>query len=135
MEIHGYTESGSIEATIEGVRMTVPDDMGNRHRQMIAEWEAEGNTIPAYEPLPPPPLPPLSPRQLRLMLLQIDLTEQDIEAQIALIADPAERAAAEIEWNWATQYLRNHWLVEQLADALEFEPAQLDALWAYASEL
>jgi hypothetical protein len=27
--------------------------MGNRHRQMIAEWEAEGNTIPPYVPLPP----------------------------------------------------------------------------------
>lgn len=50
MEIHGFTESGSIDATIEGVRMTIPDDMSNRHRQMIAEWEAEGNTIPAYEP-------------------------------------------------------------------------------------
>jgi hypothetical protein len=24
--------------------------MENRHRQMIAEWEAAGNTIPAYEP-------------------------------------------------------------------------------------
>lgn len=50
MKIHGLTESGSIDATIEGVRMTIPDDMGNRHRRMVAEWEAQGNTIPAYEP-------------------------------------------------------------------------------------
>lgn len=56
MEIHGFTESGSIDATIEGDRMTVPDDMANRHRQMIAELEALGNTIPAYEPPEPPPL-------------------------------------------------------------------------------
>lgn len=26
--------------------MTVPDDPANRHRQIIADWEAEGNTIP-----------------------------------------------------------------------------------------
>lgn len=46
--IHGYTATGAIDATIEGQRMTVPDDMANRHRQMIAEWEAAGHTIPAY---------------------------------------------------------------------------------------
>jgi len=48
MEIHGYTQTGSIEATIDGVRMSVPDDMSNRHRQMIADWEVAGNTVPAY---------------------------------------------------------------------------------------
>lgn len=55
MEIHGYTQLGSIDATIDGIRMTVPDDMGNRHRRMIAEWEAEGNTIQPYEPPAPGP--------------------------------------------------------------------------------
>lgn len=55
MEVHGYTQSGAIDVTIDGLRMTVPDDMGNRHRQMIAAWEAEGNTIPAYTPPPPSP--------------------------------------------------------------------------------
>ena len=54
MEIHGFTETGSIDATIEGVRMTVPDDPANRHRQMISEWEAEGNIIPPYFPGPSP---------------------------------------------------------------------------------
>lgn len=57
MEVHGYTETGSIEATIEGVRLTVPDDMANRHRQMIAEWEAAGNTIPAFNSSPAPVAP------------------------------------------------------------------------------
>lgn len=55
IEVHGCTEGGSIDATIEGVRMTVPDDLANRHRRMIAQWEAEGNTIPAY--IPPPQTP------------------------------------------------------------------------------
>ena len=59
MEIHGYTQAGTIEATIDGGRMTVPDDMTNRHRQMIAEWEEAGNTIPAYEP-PPELQPPVA---------------------------------------------------------------------------
>ena len=54
MQVHGYTEFNLIEATIDGLLMTVPNDPANRHRQMIAEWEAEGNTIPAYLPSPTP---------------------------------------------------------------------------------
>jgi hypothetical protein len=52
MEVIGYTESGMIRAMLDNdVRETlVPDDMGNSHRQMIAKWEAEGNTIPPYVP-------------------------------------------------------------------------------------
>lgn len=45
-----YTEDGSIAATINGQDLTIPDQAGNRHRQSIAEWEAEGNTIAAYVP-------------------------------------------------------------------------------------
>lgn len=48
-----YTEGGSIIAVIDGQELTVPDDMANRHRVMIAEWEADGNTIEPYaEPAP-----------------------------------------------------------------------------------
>jgi len=48
-----YTESGSIIAVIDGVQMVVPDNMANRHRRMLAEWEAQGNTIEPYS-VPPP---------------------------------------------------------------------------------
>lgn len=50
MNVLGYTESGAIRVILDGEEseIGVPDDMGNRHRQMIAEWEAEGNTIPPY---------------------------------------------------------------------------------------
>ena len=55
MNVLGYTESGMIRVILDGDEgeSFVPDDMGNRHRQMIAEWEAAGNTIPPYEsPVP-----------------------------------------------------------------------------------
>lgn len=87
-----------------------------------------------YE-VPPPTLPALTPRQLRLMMLTLGLTEANIVDQIEGIPDPIERAAALIEWNWATQYERDHALVGQLAAALDFEPAELDALWIYAADL
>lgn len=53
MEIRGYTQSGCIEAVIDEQPMTVPDDMTNRHRQLIAQWEGDGNVIPAYVAPPP----------------------------------------------------------------------------------
>ncbi len=43
-----YTEQGYINATVDGVEMTIPDVPSNRHRRMIAEWEAKGNTIAPY---------------------------------------------------------------------------------------
>ncbi|MBB5041919.1 hypothetical protein [Shinella fusca] len=53
MIVHGFNSTGGVEITIDGERWSVPDDLTNRHRQMIAEWEAEGNTIPPYQPPAP----------------------------------------------------------------------------------
>lgn len=42
-----YTEQGSIVATVDGIEITVPDDMGNRHRAALEEW---GGVIEPYDP-------------------------------------------------------------------------------------
>lgn len=39
----------SIQATIDGVQMSVPLDPANRHYAAIQEWIAEGNTIQEAE--------------------------------------------------------------------------------------
>lgn len=134
IEVHGYTENGSIEATIEGVRWVVPDDPSNRHRQMIAEWEAEGNTIPPYEP-PAPTLPPLTARQFRLGLVMGGITLEQVEAAISSIEDEQDRAVAEIEWEYASQFERNHPLIDQIGAALGLTPEQIDAMWQAALAL
>jgi hypothetical protein len=67
MQVHGFNANGSIDATLNGIRMTIPDDMANRDRQMIHdEWEYDKpdpqtgervriNTIPPYvAPTPRP---------------------------------------------------------------------------------
>lgn len=64
MNVIGYSKDGiSIRIEIDGAEIFVPDDMGNRDRQMIAEWEFDDegnrvNTIPPYadntEPTPSP---------------------------------------------------------------------------------
>jgi hypothetical protein len=55
MTVLGYTSSGMIRVVFEGdeTESFVPDDMANHHRQMIAQWEADGNVIPAYVGAPP----------------------------------------------------------------------------------
>ena len=37
--------TGSIKATIDGQKLSVPKDPANRHYQAILEWVAEGNKI------------------------------------------------------------------------------------------
>ncbi len=39
-------DNGSIEATIDGITMSVPLDPANRHYSALLEWaEQDGNTI------------------------------------------------------------------------------------------
>lgn len=109
MQIHGYTQSGSIDATIDGQRITVPDDPGNRHRQQIAAWEESGNTIPPYTAPAPSVDPadyPLTDRQLRLGLIEAGILPSAIETAIQAIADPFEREAA---WTWFDRSAVIHW--------------------------
>ena len=45
---YGTPDDSIIVAVINGRELSCPDNMDNRHRQVIAEWEAEGNTIEPY---------------------------------------------------------------------------------------
>jgi hypothetical protein len=148
MEIHGYTQTGSIEATIGGVRMAIPDDMANRHRQMIAEWEEAGNTIPAFEP-PPEPVPEsISDRQF-FHILAVDglITEAEalaavktgdapaaFEAFIASLPE-ADRFSARMLLEGATTFRRDHPLTAAFGTMHGMTPEQIDDLWRRASAL
>ena len=81
----------------------------------------------------PAPCPSLTRRQLLLGLLSIGITSDDVEAQIALIEDPQERAASMIEWQAAGLYNRDHPLVAELALAFDLPESQVDDLWRWAA--
>lgn len=99
-------------------------------------WGYEGGAF-----LPPVPvevtpvLSPLSRRQLRLALLSIGVTADDIEAYIAAIPDPQDRAAALIEWQDASAYERGHPLLVDIAAAMGLVAEQVDVLWIWAAAL
>ena len=67
IEVVGYNEFSLIEAVFDERQddasepdlrtRLVLDDPAHLYRQLIAEWEAEGNTIPAYDPAPAPDTP------------------------------------------------------------------------------
>lgn len=78
---------------------------------------------------------PLTPRQLRLVMVHIGLSETDVEAAIAAISGAEDRANAEVEWRWATQYQREHRLVEHLRAAMDFGKDEFDDLWIWAVSL
>lgn len=55
MNVFGFTDETNsiIKVEIDGLEVFVPNDMANRDRQMLAEWEKAGNKIMPYaEPAP-----------------------------------------------------------------------------------
>ncbi|MEN5298365.1 hypothetical protein ABE530_08420 [Brucella sp. TWI559] len=121
-----FTSTGLILAIIDGLEMTVPDDMNNRFRVMIAAWEAEGNTINPYV-APPIPLPNLSARQLRLGLLSLSKLAA-VDTAINQLPEPA-KSEAKIEWEFASTFRRDHPLIIQLIPILGLNDGQVDAVW------
>lgn len=148
MNVLGYTESGMIRAEIEGTELTVPDDMANRHRRMIAEWEAAGNTIPAFVP-PPPPVPEeISDRQFFHALAKAGLiTEAEALAAVKTGDMPqaindfvntlpeADRFDARMLLEGATIFRRSHPLTAAFGALYGMEPSEIDGLWRDAASL
>jgi hypothetical protein len=99
--------------------------------------ELSQEEIAALPPPAPAPMPTITRRQLRLALLnRFGLTSAQVEAEIAALPRaPIEREAAMIEWQDATTYERDHWLVIALGAALGLTTAQIDDAWREAATL
>lgn len=150
VEVVGRNEFGLIEAVFEEgdelhARLCL-DDPDHLYRQLIADWEADGNTIPPYEP------PPLTPEELRKAAfpnlfpdqfwfgLRAAGYESDVRAWVANLHDPESPDYDPVAWAWASSKLefsdffeRDHPLVESFRLAMGMPEAELDALWAFAA--
>lgn len=78
-------------------------------------------------------LPGITARQLRLWLHGAGLLEQ-IPALIAALPEP-QRTTAQIEWEFSSDYQRDHPLVTQLGAALGMTSADMDLAWRQAAGL
>lgn len=113
----------------------IPADTANSDYQQYLKWLEAGNTPePADMPPPTPPITRVAMRQARLALLGAGLLGQ-VSSAITAIPDPTQRAAAEIEWEYATEVVRNSPWVQQLSSALGLDDDQLDKLFTIASTL
>ena len=75
----------------------------------------------------------ISARQLRLWLHGAGLLEQ-IPMLIAAMPEP-QRTTAQIEWEFSTDYQREHPLVKQFGLALGMTSADMDLAWQQAAGL
>lgn len=78
-------------------------------------------------------LPSITARQLRLWLHGAGLLEQ-IPTLIAALPEP-QRTTAQIEWEFSSDYQRDHPLVIQLGAALGMTSADMDLAWKQAAGL
>ncbi|MCV0352558.1 MAG: hypothetical protein K5863_20970 [Nitratireductor sp.] len=111
-------------------------------RQAVEDWIDTGNVPTPHLPSSGPTLediraamPPLTARQLRLGLIANGVTLASVQAAIDGIADPVEREAAHVEWEYATAFERLHPLIEQIALALDLTLAEVDSMWLAAESL
>ena len=87
-------------------------------------------------PEPPAPATPVpyrvSPRQLRLALLSVGVDPANIVTAINAIPDPAQKAGAMVEWEYAIWFERNHVLITSLAGALGLTSDDVDNIFRIA---
>lgn len=96
------------------------------------EWQDGEWTYVAPEPTP---LPPLTARQLRLGLIAAGISLASVEAAIAGIEDATDREIAKVEWEYASQFDRDHPLIGQVGAALGLTTGQIDTAWLAAINL
>ena len=133
-----YTESGSISAVIDAQEMVVPDDMGNRHRAMIAEWEAVGNEIEPYaEPILTPEeqralMPPLEKWRFDTIIDSRPGLRDKIETAIERnISDLLQRVTVRNKFRSVTQFSRLDPMFPFLASDpdININELEIDEMW------
>lgn len=82
-----------------------------------------------------PPVKPLTRRQFRLALVANGYNLSDIEALINQIEDVVQRQVTLIEWQDATVFERNSSSLLDMAELMQLNTEQVDALWSQALTL
>lgn len=84
-------------------------------------------------PKPEVNLPPLTARRLRLGLIAAGISISSVDAAIAAIENDEHREVALVEWEYASQFERNHHLIEMIGSMLGMTIEQIDTAWLAAA--
>lgn len=134
LEVLGFEANGMIGLAVDGEFVLVPDDLANRHRQMIAEWEAQGNTVPPYVPPEPNRFQPLKPYQF-WGAVRATGHEIDLNAWVDTIADPVQKGIASAMLEFSLEFRRDHPLIEAARVHLGMTETELNDLWLWGLTL
>lgn len=85
------------------------------------------------EPEKPIVYPDLTARQIRLGLRQLGLLNQ-VQPLINQLPS-GQKEDAQIEWDYATDFKRDHWLIGQIAQALNIDENTFNQKWLEFSQL
>ena len=93
-------------------------------------WAFVGGTWtpPEAPAAPPAPPPDLTARQLRLGLLEIGIKPSDVAAAIDQLPSP-DKERAEIEWEYANTFQRDHPLIGILANHFNLSQEAVGKAW------
>lgn len=80
-------------------------------------------------------IPKLSSRQIRLGLLSVGITQEQVLQAIETISDQNAKRVAKIEWEYAIEYERNHPMISSVGALLGFTEEQIDQLFITAANL
>jgi hypothetical protein len=144
-----YTKSWLIDAVIDDVQYYgISDDVDNRHRRMLSEWEAEGNVIEPYVAPTTAPSASISRRQFyQAASVMGEITKEEALAALdgvipqvlnAIIEDlPGEdlRFAARMHLKGSTEFLRQHPVTEAVAAGLDWSSEEVDQFFVLAATL
>ena len=103
----------------------LPEKPGNDYYWSNGQWIQYTQTVPES----------ISARQIRLGLINNGIQLTQVDEAIDNIQDPITRETTKVEWEYAPYVERNHPLIEQLGNALGFNPSQIDNAFIEASKL
>ncbi len=144
MQVHGYTNSGSIQVSDGDILWDIPDDMAQSMRYRVwDEWEmgprdafgvrVRVNTIPPYAP-PPIGFKPIPKYDFwRSVDVHLHLTkDQVLDAIDKSAMDAREKYRARLGITDAQTYIRDDPNVVSMLSLMGFETREADAFWLWA---
>ncbi|HEV7321594.1 MAG TPA: hypothetical protein VGO04_23575 [Ensifer sp.] len=126
--------------TIRDAFISRPDDpygVGPAVRQ----WLSENPDFPIGAYVPPDvdtiraSMPSLSARQFRLGLLAEGVRSSQVTALIEAMPEGSAKGVAQIEWEYATTFVRTQPLVAEIGAGLGLSDERIDSMWTAAVDL
>lgn len=121
------------------IKSDTPDQPENTYEdisQRIVTIEEDGvSVIRSWIPIPVVIPPTVSARQVRLWLIDNDISLTSVEAAIDTIVNEKIREKTRVEWEYAPYIERNHPLIESLSQYLGLTSEQVDQGFIQASQL